>query len=150
MNLALQKGFNFDENQNFKTLGKPCPAPWLKRGFARPKMPGYKQELANFKGASSHGSQAPTGTSSLCRHLLHMWSIGEISACACQSIAQAAHIAGINHESVVKLAAAGGLGKAHQQYQQGFEGYGHQRKQKHFCLANNSCQPMLEPKEVLQ
>lgn len=41
-----------------------------------------------------HGSQALTGTSSLCRHLLHMWSIGEISACACQSIAQAAHIHG--------------------------------------------------------
>ena len=74
-------------------------------------MPGYKQELANFKGASSHGSQAPTGTSSLCRHLLHMWSIGEISACACQSIAQAAHIDGINHESVVKLTAAGAWGK---------------------------------------
>ena len=74
-------------------------------------MPGYKQELANFKGAPSHGSQAPTGTSSLCRHLLHMWSIGEISACACQSIAQAAHIDGINHESVVKLASAGAWGK---------------------------------------
>ena len=36
---------------------------------------------------------------------------GELSACACQSIAFAAHMDGIQHEAVVKLAATGSWGK---------------------------------------
>ena len=76
-----------------------------------PKMPGYKQELQNFLGTKSHGTCSPPSTSSLFRQLLHLWSIGELSASACQSIAYAAHLDGITHEAVVKLAATGSWGK---------------------------------------
>ena len=73
-------------------------------------MPGCKQELANYGGHSSHGASRPAAESSLLNHLVHLWGIGEISASACQAIAQAAHKDGLNHEAVVKLASTGAWG----------------------------------------
>ena len=73
-------------------------------------MPGYKQELANYGGHSSHRASRPAAESSLLNHLVHLWGIGEISASACQAIAQAAHKDGLNHEAVVKLASTGAWG----------------------------------------
>lgn len=57
-------------------------------------MPGYKQELQNFLGSNSHGTSSPLpSTPSLFRQVLNLWSIGEFSACACQSKAFAAWMA---------------------------------------------------------
>ena len=73
----------------------PCP------------MPGYKQELgrheptvveSNFEG------------SSLFDHLLHLWSVGDLSATACQALGAAAHRDGLQHPAIIKLASLGAWG----------------------------------------
>ena len=66
------------------------------------QMPGYKQILG-LTSPAGHGKTE----SILFGHLLHLWSIGEISAIACQKIALAAHQDGLQQAEIVKMASFG-------------------------------------------
>ena len=61
-------------------------------------MPGYKQVESNFEG------------SSLFDHLLRLWSVGDLSATACQALGAAAHRDVLQHPAIIKLASLGAWG----------------------------------------
>ena len=70
-------------------------------------MPGYKQELDRHEPTVV---ESKFEGSSLFDHLLHLWSVGELSATACQALGAAAHRDGLQHPAIIKLASLGAWG----------------------------------------
>ena len=71
-------------------------------------MPGYKQSLGCLRDPKAANTDSE---SVLQTHLLWLWTLGDISAIACQKIAHSAFLDGLKHPAVAKLASCGSWGQ---------------------------------------